>query len=196
MIQEDIKQEYYWQKRSLQENWKDRIWLYVEGLSKAIESVKSNYVYNNTEKQFHLERVFAYELYYQWKKLLNKRGENPEKLMLNAELSKFYHNKKCDKKYRFPDMVLHGNYDDKKRQFIICEIKSTKNPISTSTLQKDIDSLIDGMDKLEYHFSVFIYVGNKWENTAKRMRQLVPDGQAKRILFIGVDGKKNHYELL
>lgn len=59
-----------------------------------------------------LERVFAYELYYQWSLLKD------EKLILNGEIGKIWNDEDW-----YPDMVLHGGQADPDNNRIVVEIK-------------------------------------------------------------------------
>ena len=74
--------------------------------------------------------------------------------MLNAELTKHY-----DKlnRYKFPDLVLHGNYANREKQYLICEIKSSRNQIKGNALKKDMESLYGGVIELGYHCGIFIF---------------------------------------
>lgn len=179
--------------------WTDTDWLYIQGLSEAIEKVPSTYIREKEGKRkFHLERVFSYELYYRWARLLNSRHKNPEKLMLNAELSKHYNNNNKDK-YKFPDMVLHGNYTNHEKQFIICEIKSSRNSIDNKSLKKDVESLFEGIRGLGYHCAVFIYIGGRVKNIISKLRNFLHDNEnyeEGKYLFIGVDCGTQHYEII
>ena len=89
--------------------------------------------------------------------------------MLNAELTKHYD----DKDNKFPDMVLHGDYTDHSKQFIICEIKSSRNYVNYNSLRKDIKSLSDGIIKLGYHCGAFIYLGGKKSQIHKRIIKIM-----------------------
>lgn len=124
MISKDYRQQF----------WSDTDWLYIQRLTKAIDDVPNSYIRDKNGKgKFHLERVFSYELYYRWTKMLHHKSENPEKLFLNAELTKHYDDKKDCK---FPDMVRHGDFTNCEKQFIICEIKSSRNYIKSDYLKK------------------------------------------------------------
>ncbi|MBR6885565.1 MAG: hypothetical protein IKN01_07650 [Prevotella sp.] len=177
--------------------WTDTDWLYIQGLTKAIDNVPQKYICEcDGERRFHLERVFSYELYYRWAKLLNFRQENPERLMLNAELSKHYYDMD---KYKFPDMVLHGNYTNRDKQFIICEIKSSRNSIKENSLKKDVESLFGGVRELNYHCGVFIYLGNRVNKIILKIRSLFQsyeNYEGGKYLFIGVNGGTPHYEII
>ncbi|MBO4891065.1 MAG: hypothetical protein J5502_00515 [Prevotella sp.] len=183
-----------------QECWSDDDWFYICGLSKAIEKVNRKYIcVHKDEKVFHLEHVFAYELYCKWKGVLSRRGGNPQKLLLNGELTKHY----CKPDiYRFPDLVLHKNYERKDMngyQCIICEIKSSRHSITTNALRKDILSLYDGITDLSYKCGVFIFLGEKIKRMITRLRkiiQILGIDTGKKFLFIGTDGNNCYYEIL
>lgn len=180
-----------------QQCWTDTDWVYIQGLSEAIDNVPINYIREcNEKKQFHLERVFSYELYYRWSRLLNNRNKNPEKVFLNAELVKHYDN---SKKFKFPDMVLHGDYTNREKQFIICEIKSSRNQIKDISLKKDVESLCEGVIGLEYHCAVFIYLGNRVDAIISKVRGILHSNEnyeEGKYLFVGVNGGAPHYEIL
>lgn len=180
-----------------QKCWTDTDWVYIQGLSKAIDKVPINYIREcNKKKQFHLERVFSYELYYRWSRLLTYRKKNPEKVFLNAELVKHYDN---SKQFKFPDMVLHGDYTNREKQFIICEIKSSRNSIAKNSLEKDIESLVEGILGLGYHCAVFIYLGCRVNHIISKLRGYLQNNEnyeAGKYLFIGVNGGAPHYEIL
>ncbi|MCH5310700.1 MAG: hypothetical protein J1E57_01880 [Prevotella sp.] len=182
--------------RIRQHDWNNLDWHYIQGLSKAVEAVREEYIYEKKER-YHIERVFAYELYYNWKTILSEESENPEKLLLNGELTKHYYNEK----YGFPDMVLHGDYTKNDKQFIICEIKSSRNSIEYDKLIKDLKSLAFGIKELHYHCGVFVYLGVDIDPMLDKLRCILQSKELRqivenKILFIGIDGKTPHYELL
>lgn len=124
---------------------KNLVELHLRLLMEAIDNVKTQYMtysldglpipdeYRNNGLIKHTERVFAYELYYQWSKLIDKRT-----WVINAEIRKdlefFSDNIKksneikmndvnSDKRsWNFPDLVLHKG-QNKNGQMIACEIK-------------------------------------------------------------------------
>ena len=59
-----------------------------------------------------LERVFAYELYYQWSLLKD------DNMVLNGEIGKLWNDK-----YWYPDLVLHGGQGDPENNRVVVEIK-------------------------------------------------------------------------
>ena len=150
-------------------NWHYPENLYIKGLCESIESISQEYIWDNDNKKYHIERVFSYELYHKWRQNLKNGKSNPENLMLNAELTKHYD----DKGNKFPDMVLHGDYTDHSKQFIICEIKSSRNYVNYDALRKDIKSLADGIIKLGYHCGAFIYLGGKKSQIHKRIIKIM-----------------------
>ena len=149
--------------------WSEPDSTYIKGLSESIESISQEYIWDKDNKKYHIERVFSYELYHKWRQILKKGKSNPENLMLNAELTKHYD----DKDNKFPDMVLHGDYTDHSKQFIICEIKSSRNYVNYNSLRKDIKSLSDGIIKLGYHCGAFIYLGGKKSQIHKRIIKIM-----------------------
>ena len=182
------------------DNWSEVDWHYIKGLSDAIEKVQRKYVCITKDDQlFHLEHVFAYELYYKWRGVLRRKGGNPQKLILNGELSKHYCKTSC---YRFPDLVLHKQYEkskDDENQFVICEIKSSRHRITTKALEKDVKSLFGGITDLSYKCGVFIYLGIDFKHIIHRMREIIRKlelNTEKRIIFVGVDGNEYQYEIL
>lgn len=165
--------------------WDDTDWTYIKGLSQSIDSISLKYIYDSDNKKYHIERIFSYELYHKWSNYLRKKNVNPEKLMLNAELSKHYD----DKDNNFPDMVLHGDYTDYSKQFIICEIKSSRNYVNNEALCKDMKSLSSGIIKLGYHCGVFIYLGGEKSQIRTRLRKILNELKIKNlgILLVIVD---------
>lgn len=179
--------------------WDDTDWTYIKGLSRALESISQKYIYDTDKKKYHIERIFSYELYHKWSNFLRKKNANPEKLMLNAELSKHYDEVNDVK---FPDLVLHGDFTNTKKQYIICEIKSSRNYVPDDALEKDIESLLNGMNKLGYHCGIFVYLGGEKSVIVKRLREIVRDRKldynpSKQIIVAKVVNYRNiRYVLL
>ena len=181
-------------------HWDDKTWNHIEELSNAIESVPNNYVYNcdnGGDGRFHVERVFAYELYYRWKRLLFPNEDIPQDLLLNAELTKHYHTLEH---YGFPDLLLHGGYNVNDKQFIICEIKSSRTDPDEQALEKDMKSLRDGINVLSFKCGVFIYLGVDTTYMISRLRNILQEidfNDRKKIIFVGVDGRNSaQYDIL
>ena len=117
---------------------------YLKMLFKAIVEVNKQYYYTenpeNTSNEIieQLERIFAYELYYQWSFLLkdyNKHVSEEDKRIINGEIRKqlFGVNK-------YPDMVLHKGHNDIHHQEIVVEIKR-KAAIKDDNVAQDIIKL-------------------------------------------------------
>ena len=150
-------------------------------LFRAISLVKKKYIDynvqngNKEEKQFHKERVFAYELYRQWANILESECNEP--LVLNAELDKIIDERigtesdiedvyNIVEERKYPDIVLHNGQGSDKIQKIICEIKrNTKTKISGSAIFADLYKLACYMDenkfpsgKKPFEYGVFVFV--------------------------------------
>ena len=67
---------------------------------------------NRKDQIDQLERVFAYELYYQWSLLKD------DNMVLNGEIGKLWNDK-----YWYPDLVLHGGQGDPENNRVVVEIK-------------------------------------------------------------------------
>lgn len=190
MIPERLKDEGGWDKIT---------WNYIKGLSEAIESVPKNYICNCDEggdNRFHVERVFAYELYYRWKKILYPDEGTPQSILLNAELTKHYYS---IGDYNFPDLILHGGYNIHDKQFIIGEIKSSRNAIEDSALEKDMKSLCNGLNILSYKCAVFIYLDIDGSLMITRLRDVlhkIDFNYAKKIIFVCVNKDNCEYSIL
>jgi hypothetical protein len=143
----------------------------------AIENVKKNYYgteyrkrngNGNIIKMQYLERVFAYELYHQFR---IKTEEPPEyaDLRLDAELVKYNWNGEYNDfgiaidhipSYFSPDLVLHHSQNERQHnQKLIVEIKSTKK--RPKEKQKDIVKLINYVINLHFESAVFLLFGKK-----------------------------------
>lgn len=150
-------------------------------LFRAISLVNQRYIDytvhngNKEEKQFHKERVFAYELYRQWANILESECNEP--LVLNAELDKIIDERigtendmenvyNIVEERKYPDIVLHNGQGCDKIQKIVCEIKrDTDTKISGSLIFADLYKLACYMDKEKFRsgmkpfeYGVFVFV--------------------------------------
>lgn len=123
-------------------------------LIEAIDKVKDSYLtyaldglpippkYAQRDLIMHTERVFAYELYHQWSRLIDKRT----KWVINAEVRKCLElfkdisnsSSETESSWNFPDLVLHKG-QEKNEQLIACEIKRIDRLEDDFT--KDINTL-------------------------------------------------------
>jgi hypothetical protein len=146
----------------------------------SILNVKKFYLeFEEPEKKVwfsHLERVFAYELYHQWSRILKREklfGQS--KFVLNAEIGKntnYYGY--VGEGIKFPDMVLHHNQGDNKNQGIICEIKR-KEGFNLKSFRDDIEKLDCFMQKeSNYKFAIgaFILVGDTIDEIYNKVASL------------------------
>lgn len=146
----------------------------------AILHVNQSYLeFEEPEKKVwvsHLERVFAYELYHQWSKILKREKLfGPTKFVLNAEINKntnyFGH---VGEGVKYPDMVLHHNQGDNKNQGIVCEIKR-KGGFNLKSFRDDIEKLDCFMqEESNYRFAIgtFILVGDKIDEIYNKVASL------------------------
>ncbi len=163
----------------------------INAFLKAVHKVKKRYFNLNFEEMSyyascvneeslsHVERVFAYELYYQWSKIIGRR-----KWVLNGEAGKylqwFYKNRnETDIKQKYPDLVqyrLNGNDEDS--HMIVCEIKREKNV--AEGLQEDILKLYSFTCSSEndtskgrwfqsYKCGIFLMIGNDLSMLKKKL---------------------------
>lgn len=158
-------------------DFSDEVKKHIELMLSAITNVSKEYLWykitsndEEVEKE-QLERVFAYEFYYQWRKLLEAFGCT---LFLNGEVSKKVRdeiNKKVQYATKYPDIVLHAGQDikDQNFQLIICEIKR-KDGLKNDTVLKDLENIIcylnnDNFDNVAFQCGVFLLIGDSLENS-------------------------------
>lgn len=137
---------------------------HVQMLVNALSNVSDDYigydVDKNKEKAVkYAERVFAYELYHQFRSLM---GENSE-YYLNGEIKKdskileWEFNKDC-----YPDLVLHGSpiHIDKDTQYFLCEIKMDYNNLVLDDLDK-LAKLFDSNLHFQNYISLFVGISKE-----------------------------------
>lgn len=152
---------------------------HVQMLINALSKVSDDYIgYDidrNSEKSVkHAERVFAYELYHQFRSLMKDNcgyylnGE----IKKSSEILKWESNKDC-----YPDLVLHGNpiQIEKDTQYFLCEIKMDYNNL----ILDDLDKLAKLFDSnLEFKNYISLLVGISKEcleekiNNQRKERQI------------------------
>lgn len=123
---------------------------YLQILFKAIVEVGKDYYYTiNPEKASdetieQLERIFAYELYYNWsifQKEYNNNVLEEKKRIINGEIRK-----QLLDTNKYPDMVLHKGHGDIHHQEIVVEIKR-KAAIKDDNVAQDIIKISQFMTK-------------------------------------------------
>lgn len=170
-------------------------------LLKAILNVKPIYIDRYQISAERLERVFAYELYYQWSKIIdrfNKKRELGDEYILNGETEKTmtHFEENPEKSRTYPDLVLHKSIDKAKGQAIVCEIKRKGN-FTKGGLENDINKLRKFVCNLQneytFGFGVFILSGDKMKTILENMNSLhwtkrKRGVKSDKILLIAYDG--------
>ena len=127
--------------------WQEHSYLYLVDMIKSILSVANIYYYHFNSA--HYERAFAYELYHQWSKYIEKYHKSGnDKICLNAEVKKFLYGRR-----KLPDMVLHEDLSD--NQEIVVEIK--RMPSATAK------SIVEDLKKIESFLTGIIGIGDNAE---------------------------------
>lgn len=135
---------------------------------------------NQTINEQRTERVFAFELYHQYRKQMEFNSLDFSDLLFNAEVSKSYiheavsTNDYClidsniSSELIIPDLVLHKGqiYTESNSQKLIIEIKSTINP----EVKKDLHKILLMIDKFNFEYGVFITINSELETVIKKIR--------------------------
>ena len=165
---------------------------YLQILFKAIVEVGEQYYYtenpesatNETIEQ--LERIFAYELYYQWSILqsnYNKTIPDEYKRIINGEIRK-----QMSGINKYPDMVLHKGQYDIHHQEIVVEIKR-KVAINGDNVAQDIIKLTHFMSEgflgcgaSPFSMGVLILT-NGSENDIKEQLEIIKDESINQNIY-------------
>lgn len=144
--------------------------LHIDDFIKALIEVDGFYYTYTTQKKMkkYPERVFAYELYHQFRKIMEKNPEKYQSTYLNGEQQK---SKQVveDLEKCAPDLVLHDCIYDVRPdgQFWACEIKMKGNPDAMSDFDK-----FYRMEVLGFKRYIFLYAGVTFEEMAEEIRKL------------------------
>ena len=144
--------------------------LHLDDFIKALIEVDGFYYTYTTQKKVkkYPERVFAYELYHQFRKIMEKNPEKYQSIYLNGEQQK---SKQVveDLEKCAPDLVLHDCIYDVRPdgQFWACEIKMKGNPDAMSDFDK-----FYRMEVLGFKRYIFLYAGVTFEEMAEEIRKL------------------------
>ena len=149
---------------------------YVQMLIQALSKVEECYLGYEDIKLFEdkvekntirAERVFAYELYHQFRLLMKEdcgyylNGE----IRKSNKVFKWENQKDC-----YPDLVLHGNPTciDKESQYFLCEIKMSTNQYLLNDLLK-LSKFF--MSDLEFQNYIFLCVGLSKDDMQKKIEE-------------------------
>lgn len=145
---------------------------YIDDVIYALCKVNSKYfVYpdNDKEDQYkYPERVFAYELYHQYRTIMQEMPEKYSGLYLNGEQPKSSHVWKGLARIT-PDMILH-KYIDKpdytgEGQEWLCEIKMLGNP----NIIGDLTKIKEKEEVLKFKDYIFMYIGSDIVNFKRKL---------------------------
>lgn len=137
---------------------------HVEMLIRALSNVSDDYIGYDANKDDekvikYAERVFAYELYHQFRSLMDDNCG----CYLNAEIKKDSKILEWEAKQDcYPDLVLHGSpiHIDPQTQYFLCEIKMDYNNLMLNDLDK-LAKLFDSNLHFQHYISLFIGVSKE-----------------------------------
>lgn len=177
---------------------------YLKRLKQALFKVENIYMefttsfYEGDELQtitHRAERVFAYELYHQFRTLME--NEKEENYYLNGEIWKDSKIANVESSYScYPDLVLHGSLGciEDGKQFFLCEIKMGSNPNLLNDLRK-LTNL--SKSELNFQFYIFLCVGmtkKKLSDKIQKKKQCLKEKYNGNIVCI-CKGKGKHVEM-
>jgi hypothetical protein len=187
-------------------------------LATAITRVEDKFCIwpNSNRNPQAVERVFAYELYHQFR-LLTGSDTIYAGLRLDGEITKFvpYHVDYCASIDRIdfnaenhfsPDLVLHLSQanSDSNNQRLIIEIKTSSSPtgLSRRDIAQDIIKLNHCVDYLRYQEAVFISVNTDYTSIAQKFYDMFSEdvctrrSKFERIVIFNYDRGILHYQHL
>lgn len=144
--------------------------LHIDDLIRALLNVDEIYYTYTTQKMVtkYPERVFAYELYHQYRKIMEEKPDEYNHVYLNGEQQKskqvVENLERCA-----PDLVLHNCIFEVRRngQFWLCEIKMKGNPEAMSDLEKFYK-----MESLGFKCYIFLYAGVTYKEMVEDIRKI------------------------
>jgi|SRR5690554_571174 len=161
--------------------------IYLKHLVAAFYLVDEKYFSNNaysgnwreyddkSKKEYvqFVERVFAYELYYQFRKIMEALPTNYKDLVLNGEISKNGFKNIYKSNTIFPDLVLHKSQGCLINQELFIEIK-TSPLINEESLENDIGKLIIAVgETLKYKNAVFVCINYNYKSLLENIQQKI-----------------------
>jgi len=148
-------------------------WWSIKHFNGKVENQQINYQ--------RIERVFAFELYHQFRKQMEFNSIDFTDLLLNAEpLKNFVYEILATENYLLidsvnhqhsfiPDLVLHKGQDTvgKENQKLTIEIKAQLEP----DVKKDLSKLLLMSDKFGFEYGVFITINSKQEYITNKIKE-------------------------
>lgn len=165
----------------------DDIKIAIKGTDKVYCKWKDWY----TKKDVMLERVFCYEFYHQFRKLM-EQPENKEKykdLLFHGEITKYG---------KVPDFVLHGGQDNNNIQVVAIEIKTVERIYQNQqecNMENDLIKLLNLIADTNLNYKYGLFVGVNCDNDFfvrefKKMCKCKIDNYSDcydRVYIIGTD---------
>lgn len=166
-------------------------WAFNDFPEKAQKKERKKYV------QF-IERVFAYELYHQYRIIIDSNPKAYKDLVLNGEVRKngFKDSMIC-KNHIYPDLVLHKNQTDNTKDYqkLFIEIKS--NSFTSKQLENDLNKLFVAVsDRLNFENAIFVCINQNPTNVLDDLKKLIKKkdtdkSQLSKIWFLDETGLVN-----
>jgi hypothetical protein len=171
---------------------------YIDDLKSAIENINETYFYNQRDLEYiksqigknvhqsvhklfipkYGERLFCYELYYQFRLIIEK-SDLYKDVLLQAEIRKDFllkevyvglSIKKLSKVF-IPDFIIHDP-KNAERQRLIVEVKTNPNKEKNSIKKiiNDINKLMEFIEKYKFHHGVFIITNYTVDDISNRIK--------------------------
>lgn len=122
-------------------------------------------------KEQMIERVFAYELYHQWRIVADHYEY--DNLIINGEIRKDRSIYRQNLGIVYPDLILHEQQNNTDQQVLACEIKTVQAlNREPKSLIEDLLKLDKYIDVLDYEISVFIQIKNPFDEFLKNRELL------------------------
>ena len=173
---------------------------YLNDVVEAIQKVGSAYFrWNNWQSRTELEnnmveRVFCYEFYHQFRKIMERKNDIYHNLRLNGEISKIIAEKyqRDISHTKFPDFVLHEAQNTVNQQELVIEVK-TKNNSEICSFLSDIEKIDDMISQLNYKSGLFIAENIDNETLRQKIERANINSIANpcKIYFMATDSVKD-----
>lgn len=138
-------------------------------------------------KEKYLERPFAYEFYYQFRKLMHDKVIEFGGPIIQAEVDKRYQH--CFKKGKIPDFIIH--VPNSQANLAVIEFKLATN-LNKNKLKHDFEKLVEFKEHpdLKYSYIIEVIIGDK--NSLKKIENVIedlnkPDGVEIVIIWFDTD---------